>query len=94
MALCLVIASGDCACSEAEPRQRGGHAQHDPVELEGVDVLSEHLGGPLPRDATFRDTEGKAVKLGDYFDGKRPTVFVFAYHTCPMLCSLVLDVRR
>ncbi len=31
------------------------------------------------------------MKLGDYFDGKRPTLFVFAYHTCPMLCSLVLD---
>ena len=34
---------------------------------------------------------GKPVKLGDFFDGKRPTLFVFAYHSCPMLCSLVLD---
>jgi protein SCO1/2 len=31
------------------------------------------------------------VRLGDAFDGKRPTLLVFAYHTCPMLCSLVLD---
>ena len=61
-----------------------------PAELEGVDVI-EHLGDPLPRDATFRDSDGSLVKLGDYFDGKRPTLFVFAYHTCPMLCSLVLD---
>jgi protein SCO1/2 len=61
-----------------------------PPELQGVDVI-EHLGDALPRDAEFRDSDGKAVKLGDYFDGKRPTVFVFAYHTCPMLCSLVLD---
>lgn len=61
-----------------------------PAELQGVDVV-EHLGGALPKDAVFRDTEGKAVKLGDFFGGKRPTVFVFAYHTCPMLCSLVLD---
>jgi protein SCO1 len=61
-----------------------------PAELQGVDIV-EHLGGALPRDAVFRDTEGKSVKLGDFFDGKRPTVFVFAYHTCPMLCSLVLD---
>ncbi len=59
-------------------------------ELRGVDIV-EHLGGALPRDAAFRDESGKAVKLGDYFDGKRPTLFVFAYHTCPMLCSLVLD---
>ena len=61
-----------------------------PAELEGVDVV-EHLGGALPRDATFHDSDGRAVKLGDYFDGRRPTLFVFAYHTCPMLCSLVLD---
>jgi protein SCO1/2 len=61
-----------------------------PPELEGVDIV-EHLGRPLPREATFRDADGKTVKLGDYFDGKRPSVLIFAYHTCPMLCSLVLD---
>jgi protein SCO1 len=61
-----------------------------PPELQGVDI-TEHLGGRLPVDATFRDTDGKTVRLGDFFDGKRPTLFVFAYHTCPMLCSLVLD---
>jgi protein SCO1/2 len=60
------------------------------VELRGVDIV-EHLGGALPKDASFRDESGKPVRLGDYFDGKRPTLFVFAYHTCPMLCSLVLD---
>ncbi|MGO9836448.1 MAG: SCO family protein [Polyangiaceae bacterium] len=59
-------------------------------ELQGVDIV-EHLGQALPRDAAFRDTEGNAVNLGDFFDGKRPTLLVFAYHTCPMLCSLVLD---
>jgi cytochrome oxidase Cu insertion factor (SCO1/SenC/PrrC family) len=51
----------------------------------------ENLDGALPRDAFFRDSDGKPVHLGDYFDGKRPTLLVFAYHTCPMLCSLVLD---
>lgn len=61
-----------------------------PPMLQGVDLV-EHLGDALPAGATFRDSDGKAVKLGDYFDGKRPTLFVFAYHTCPMLCSLVLD---
>ncbi len=60
------------------------------TELSGVDIV-EHLGGSLPREAAFRDTAGNAVHLGDYFDGKRPTLLVFAYHTCPMLCSLVLD---
>jgi protein SCO1/2 len=59
-------------------------------ELVGVDVV-EHLAQGLPRDAAFVTAEGKPAKLGDFFDGKRPTLLVFAYHTCPMLCSLVLD---
>jgi protein SCO1/2 len=67
-----------------------GIKNETPAELQGVDIV-EHLGGSLPPDAMFRDTEGRPVKLGDFFDGKRPTLFVFAYHTCPMLCSLVLD---
>jgi protein SCO1/2 len=61
-----------------------------PPELTGVDIV-EHLGGALPRDAAFRDTEGTPTTLGAYFDSRRPTLLVFAYHTCPMLCSLVLD---
>ncbi len=61
-----------------------------PSELNGVDVV-EHLGGQLPLEAQFLDADGKAVRLGDYFDGKRPALLVFAYHSCPMLCSLVLD---
>jgi protein SCO1/2 len=61
-----------------------------PRELESVDVV-EHLGERLPLGATFRDSDGNTVRLGDFADGKRPTLLVFAYHTCPMLCSLVLD---
>jgi protein SCO1/2 len=68
----------------------GGGTNATPQELDGVDI-AEHLGGPLPSDATYKDASGKVVRLGSYFDGKRPTLLVFAYHTCPMLCSLVLD---
>jgi protein SCO1/2 len=60
-----------------------------PADLEGVDV-TEHLNGQLPRDATFRDHTGKQVKLGDFFDGKRPVVLTLAYHTCKVVCSMVL----
>jgi protein SCO1/2 len=89
LACCLVVGAAD-ARAQVWREQSEGMPNTTPPELEGVDVV-EHLGDPLPQDAAFRDTEGKTVKLGDYFDGKRPTVFVFAYHTCPMLCSLVLD---
>jgi len=67
-----------------------GEPNATPRELAGVDVV-ERLGGALPGGAKFTDADGRLVRLGGLFDGKRPSVLVFAYHTCPMLCSLVLD---
>ena len=60
-----------------------------PAELEGVDVR-EQLDKPLPKDAVFRDHTGKSVRLGDYFDGKRPVVLTLAYANCKVVCSMVL----
>jgi protein SCO1 len=74
----------------SQPSGAAPLANQAPAVLQGVNIV-ENLGGALPRDAVFRDTEGKTVHLGDYFDDRRPTLLVFAYHTCPMLCSLVLD---
>jgi protein SCO1/2 len=63
-----------------------------PAELEGVDV-SEQLDKPLPRDAYFKDHTGKVVRLGDYFDGKRPVALTLAYHSCKVVCSMVLGAE-
>jgi protein SCO1/2 len=60
-----------------------------PAELEGVDV-SEQLDKSLPLDAYFRDHNGKLVHLRDYFDGKRPVALTLAYHSCKVVCSMVL----
>ncbi len=59
-----------------------------PPEMERVGV-DEHLDGQLPLDTELRDHTGKLVKLGDLFDGKRPVVLTFAYHTCPVVCSMI-----
>jgi protein SCO1/2 len=90
LALALLVLGSGVARAQSWQRESPPPPNTTPAELEGVDIV-EHLNDPLPRDAVFRDTEGATVHLGDYFDGKRPTVFVFAYHSCPMLCSLVLD---
>jgi protein SCO1 len=60
-----------------------------PRGLEKVDV-AEHLGADLPRALAFKDELGRPVRLGDYFDGKRPVILTFNYSNCPMLCSLML----
>jgi protein SCO1/2 len=53
--------------------------------------VTEHLGATLPRSLSFKDELGRSVKLGDYFDGKRPVILTFNYSNCPMLCSLMLN---
>jgi protein SCO1/2 len=61
-----------------------------PRELRSVKI-DEQLDAQVPLDATFRDTEGKPVRLGDLIDGKRPTLLTFAYFNCPVLCSVILN---
>jgi len=59
-----------------------------PPDLYDVGV-DEHLDAQVPLDTEFLDSTGKAVRFGDYIDGKRPVLLVLAYHTCKTLCSFV-----
>ena len=53
--------------------------------------LDQHLGERVPPDLVFRNEEGQRIELGTYMDGSRPVLLTFVYHTCPMLCSALLD---
>jgi protein SCO1 len=52
--------------------------------------IEQRLNEKIPLDLVFRDEQGKAVPLSDYF-GKKPVILVLAYFRCPRLCSLVLN---
>ena len=53
--------------------------------------IEQKLGETLPLDTEFRDENGNAVKLGDYFGKKRPVILALVYYECPMLCNQVLN---
>ncbi|MBL9102850.1 MAG: SCO family protein [Myxococcales bacterium] len=55
-----------------------------------IDV-EEHLGNMLDPGIPFVDHTGKAVKLGDYFDGKRPVLLTLNYFRCPVMCNVQLN---
>lgn len=76
--------------SRVGPSPLGGGAAPMPPEVQqaGIDQL---IGNDLPLNASFVDETGKPVKLGDYFDGKRPVVIEFAYFDCPVLCPMVVS---
>jgi len=86
LALWLVLAA---VLAHGTVRARTENAAERPPALESVDY-EQRLGNPLPRDAQFRDEQGRAVAIGDYLGG-HPVVLVPAYYHCPMLCTLVLD---
>lgn len=61
-----------------------------PKELTGIEIESKP-GAKVPLDVQLRDSQGRDVRLGDYFDGEHPVILALAYYECPMLCTLVLN---
>lgn len=52
--------------------------------------FDQKLGAQVPLDLTFRDEQGKPVKLQDVTGGKA-IVLNLAYFGCPMLCTEVVN---
>lgn len=52
--------------------------------------IDEKIGGQIPLELTFKDEAGNPITLRECVGGK-PTILVFAYYRCPMLCTQVLN---
>jgi protein SCO1/2 len=61
-----------------------------PDELEGVGI-DERLGGQVPLNLDFTDSDGVHRALAEILDARRPAILTLNYSNCPMLCSLQLD---
>jgi protein SCO1/2 len=91
LATLLVCASGFAQVSSYGDKATGENTGDQlPAVLTKVQV-TQHLNAQLPLNAPFVDDEGKAVTLGNYFDGKHPVLFSTVYYNCPMLCSEEMD---
>ena len=71
------------------PASPGSAADVLPAPLEDVGV-EERLGAQVPLDLPLVNAEGKAVRLGELLDGKRPVLLTLGYYRCQALCGLVL----
>lgn len=89
--LVAAFASALSAQPSRTPQLSGGAApsSNAPAILQQIGI-DQKLGAQVPLDLPFRDEEGRAVKLGDYF-GKKPVVLCLVYYECPMLCTMVLN---
>lgn len=64
-----------------------------PKEAQGLEPV-EHTGQKVPMDLQLIDHDGHAVRLGDFFDGRRPVLLVPAYYTCPLACPVMVGKVR
>ncbi len=63
----------------------------EPYVPEGMrDVgIDEKPGSQVPSEIRFVDEKGRTVRIGDYFNDKRPIVIQLGYFGCPMLCGQI-----
>ena len=52
--------------------------------------FDQNIGQPLPLDTEVIDENSQVVRIGSFF-GARPVILVFAYYSCPMLCTQVIN---
>ena len=60
-----------------------------PPDLDKI-AFDQHLDRTVPLNLSFRDDQGQAVSLGQYFSTS-PAILLFAYYRCPNLCSITLQ---
>ncbi|MBL0926909.1 MAG: SCO family protein [Phycisphaerales bacterium] len=88
----LLIAAAAAVLMVARPGVAGGQSffkSELPEEMKDVGIV-QRRGAAVPPDLRFTDSSGRAVRIGDAFDGRRPVVLVMAYFRCPLLCPLIL----
>lgn len=71
-------------------KERPGNYNNVPDAAKDIGV-DPKLGDFLDPEFTFHDEENNYVRLGDFFDGKRPIVLSFNYSNCPKLCEVQLE---
>jgi protein SCO1 len=86
--LALLLAAN---ASFAQPKPAPGITDLSvPKELTGIEI-DDKPGAKIPTDIRARDSQGREVRISDYFDGEHPVILALAYYECPMLCTLVLN---
>ncbi len=72
------------------PRPALAQATEPPPGFEGATITLKP-DARVPLATEFRDEEGHAVRLGDFFHPGRPVLLSMIYCRCPSLCNLTLN---
>ena len=86
VAICIILAMC-CVSTNSVTAQM---LRNTPLGIKDVGI-EDRSGKKLPLEATFTDSAGQPVPLGQFFDGNRPVILTFNYASCPLLCKLQLN---
>ena len=64
--------------------------QNIPEELKGIGI-EEHLGTQIDLGLTFKDEKGAIVPVRSFIQGRKPTLLLPVYYSCPNLCNFFLN---
>lgn len=78
------------AAQYAANRPLGANAQQAPAWQKHAGI-NQNLGRQVALNDPWVDSTGKQVKLGDYFQDKRPVVLELMYYQCKLLCPQVMQ---
>jgi protein SCO1/2 len=79
----ILVAGTSPAMAQANPMA----PDPNPVPDVGID---QRLDVQVPLDLEFRDEQGAAVTLGDFFREDTAVILSLVYYECPMLCNETL----
>lgn len=66
-------------------------AEEKPEVLKNDLALVQKLSQQIDLNLEFTNTEGKLVKLSQYFETGKPVIITPVYFGCPRMCTLVLN---
>ena len=89
LSLTTLLFLSNCVWSQ-QIGERQGNNNQVPRAAQGIGVDS-NLGDMLDPSLKFHDEENNFVRLGDFFDGKRPIIMSFNYSNCPNMCEVQLE---
>lgn len=78
-------------CANAQLGEQFGNNNQIPEVAKDIGV-DPKLGDYIDPEYGFTDEDNNYVRMGDFFDGKRPIILSFNYSNCPKLCEVQLDL--
>jgi len=72
-----------------EERAMAGTPSQRPKQIEDVTII-DRLGNTIDHSITLTNSEGKVLRIGEYFDGTKPSVIAMVYYNCPVVCTVTM----